>query len=297
MTDQMPSSKNWDFLKIFNYLGSALIFLGIVVFIGLNWSSLNDFAKIFSTLGTAIAAYLMGVLLRMTQKYDVASSSFFLISGLVLPIGLYVTLHIMGYVTQIDKVNIFVSAFCFTVFFLTQLMFHRTVLVLFSVIFATFLFLSVTSYLIHQSNILFQNMMEYQLITIGLGYIFLGRYIDLQKRYSLVGPLYFFGAFFVLFASYSLSGFFFFDKVIWFWKIITAILIFSAFIFSVLLHSKSFLYLGAIFLVIYVTDMSSRFAILFGDVGWPLILIFLGFLLMVVGYLVVNLHKKIASKL
>src|SRR5690349_10301412 len=82
--------KNNAILKIFNYVGGALIFMGICYFIGSNWHNLNNFLKVFVTLGTAIAAFVVGILLQHANKYT-TSTAFYLISGLLLPFGLFIT--------------------------------------------------------------------------------------------------------------------------------------------------------------------------------------------------------------
>ena len=76
------------------------------------------------------------------------------------------------------------------------------------------------------------------------------------------------------------------------WEIITPLLIILAFILSIPLKSKSFLYLGAIFLLLYICDSATRFIPIFGHMGWSLVLIVLGLLLMMIGYAVIYLHQK-----
>lgn len=295
MSDNKTSSTHINILKIFNYLGGSLIFFGIVFFIGMNWLSLNNFTKIFATLGSAIAAYLVGVLLQL-RKNEVASSAFFLISALVLPVGLFVTLYIYGQVNDFTKTSLIVSSTCLAAFLLSYLFSARTVFLLFIVIFGSNFYFSLIDFIMQHNVVVFNNRYNYEFIILGLCYILFGRYLEFDKHAVLTGPLYFFGALYILSASYYLSGTFITHSAISNWKIITALLIFLFFFLSVPLKSKSFLYLAAIFLVIYMVDMSYKFAEIFGAYGWPLILVFGGLLLMAVGYLVFNLQRKIRSK-
>lgn len=290
------SSKGMGILKIFNYLGGALIIFGIGFFISLNWSSLSDFVKIFSTLGAAIACYIVGILLHFDKRFDAAVSAFFMISGLVLPIGLIVTFHVFNPhpLINIEKVNLFIIGMCAAVFLLSHLCLPRTIFLFFSIYYLSLFHFVLIDFISKHTNYVFADLYSYECIVLGISYILLGRYLDLEKKFtSLVGPLYFIGCLFILASSYSLGGTFFWNSPITIWKSITGLLIFVAFFLSVPFKSKSFLYLGALFLIIYLSDISTRLAEIFGDLGWPLILISAGLLLMLVGYLVFNIHKRI----
>lgn len=285
---------NIDFLRVMNYIGGALIFFGIAFFISINWFSLNSFVKIFSTLGSAIAVYLIGLLLYLNKQYDAASATFFMIAGLILPIGLYVTFYVLNVShSNFFLVNLAVASICLAVFLISQLLLRKTVLLLFTIIFATAFFIAVTDYLVFQSGTYLNDFYEYRAMIIGLTYILLGRYLDYDKRYPLTGLLYFFGGLNILAASYCMGGFFMFSQGFTLWKVITAILIILTLSLSIILKSRALLYLGAIFLVIYIIDMSSRFVNIFGALGWPLVLVCIGFLLILVGYMVFSLQKRI----
>jgi hypothetical protein len=283
-------------IKIFNYIGSALIFFGIAYFISANWGLLNNFVKIFSTLGTAIAAFCIAALLHQTEKFRTAESAFFMLAGLVLPIGLYVTFDIAHLSFSQNIPEILISGICLTVFLISFYVLPGTIFLLFSIIFGSFLFANLVDYLSLQTDYILINLFEYEMIVLGLAYIFLGYYLNFDKRYPLTGPLYFFGSLLVLSSSYFLGSAFFFSNALVYWKVITAIFIMLAFLLAVPLKSKSFLYFGAIFLVIYVTDMSYKFAAVFGDLGWSLILVIIGLSFMIIGYLVFFIHRKMQKK-
>lgn len=291
-----PSPRGLTILKIFNYAGAALIFFGIAYFISVNWYSLNDFLKIFATLGSAIAAFIIGILLYIDRKHEEAGSAFFMIAGLLLPVGIFVTLNVLSVTWPAEETDLFVTTICLSFFLLAFIYWPRTILLLFCIIFAALFFLSMIDLLITTGGIYPDNLFNYELMIVGLSCILLGRYLDLQKTYPLTGILYFTGALLLLTTSYFLSGSIFFGENKQDWRELTALFIILAFIFSVPLRSKAFLYLGAIFLVIYVFDMSYQFARVFGNMGWPLVLIIAGLLLMFLGYLIYYVHRKIAGK-
>ena len=136
------------------------------------------------------------------------------------------------------------------------------------------------------------------MLTLGFSYLSLGYYLAWDKKFPLSGPLYFLGSLYVLVGSYGLGGLFNWrygnDNLIW--KTITAFLILATFLFSVPLHSKALLYVGAFFLVFYLTDISSSLIETYGSYRFPLLLIVLGLLLMCTGYVVFHVRKRISRK-
>ncbi|MDR3478318.1 MAG: DUF2157 domain-containing protein [Gammaproteobacteria bacterium] len=289
-TDEQP--KGNSILKIFNYIGATLIFLGISYFICDNWSSLNNFVKIFSTLGSAIAALLIGFLLSVDKKYGATGAGFFMIAGLILPIGLFITFDILKLHADLMTQNVWVASICLVVFLAGQILLPRTILLLFTILFASLFFVALTNATVQHSNIVSSNLFIYQCLTIGLSYLFLGRYLDYADN-PLVGTLYFFGCLFVLTSSFDLAGYLFLSEGSVAWKIVAVALLISSFLLAVPLRSKSLLYIGAIFLLVYVANLTTQFESLFGSIGWPIILIISGFLLMLLGYLIYFIHQRI----
>jgi len=279
-------------LKIFNYLGGTFIFLGISYFVIDNWDLLNNFTRIFVTLGSGVAAFVIGMLLHAGKKHDAASAAFFMLAGLLLPIGMHVTFEVLNSSWNVDIRNLFVSAVCFGIFLAALLFSPRTIFLFFTIIFASLLYLSINNFLL-SDIILSPYFAQYQIMALGFSYILLGYYLDETNFQSLTGPLYFFGCLFALSTSFCLGSVSLIGYAIRQWEIITPILILLAFVLSVPLRSKSFLYLGVIFLLLYISDIAFRFIDLFGESGWSLILVTAGILLMIIGYLVIFLHKKI----
>jgi hypothetical protein len=287
---------NLSLSKIFTYIGAALIFFGIAFFINLNWSVLNNVTKIIVTLGVAIAAYLVGLLLHFNNKEDLAASGFFFICALVLPAGFYVTANILGYNVNTVEAFLIINAVCLLIFVFSFFYLSRFIFLLFMIIYATLLFFNFIELISDRAIITFADVYEYAFIVTGLSYILLGRYLNTKEIPVLVGPLYFFGSVFLLGSAYCLAGFNFFSLTDTTWKVITGILIFLTLVLSVPLKSKAFLYVGAFFLAIYIIDISSTLADIFGGRGWPLVLVVVGFLFILAGYFIVRIRQKIVSK-
>jgi uncharacterized membrane protein len=289
----VPSEKGHTILKIFNYIGGALIFFGVAYFIGSNWYQLSNFIKVFVTLGVAIATFIVGICLQFANKEN-ASNAFYLIAGLILPFGLFITYKVYHLAIPLYSVDLVIASICFIVFLISQLRSPRTIFQIFCILFGTFLYFSIIEFLLYGKPVHIGDLNEYELIVLGTSFILLGHYLSFSSS-VLSGPLYFLGTLIVLTSVYCL-GTYNDPHFIFHWRLIALLCIILAFVLAVPLQSKSFLYVGSLFLVIYIVDMSMRFADVFGDAGWSLILVIAGLLFIVIGYIVFSLHKKMSKK-
>ena len=55
--------------QVMYYIGATIVFLGICVLVFQNWENFNSATKIVVTLGSAIAAYLVGVVLLKYEEF------------------------------------------------------------------------------------------------------------------------------------------------------------------------------------------------------------------------------------
>ena len=293
--NQSQNKVSKNLLIIFNIIGGTFVFFGITYFICLNWSQLNSFLKISTTLGSGIIAYLIGCFLSANKKYRVASNTFFILSSLLLPSGMLITNNIYQWITNQNILHVIITATIFIIFLTHYILSPRTIFLLLSIIFASFLYFNLMDLILNQSLYIYNNMYPYEVMTLGFAYLLLGRHLDLDKKNMLTGQLYFFGGLFVLLSSFCL-GSYLMDVELNSWKIITAALIILFFYLSIPFKSKSLLSLAAVFLIIYIIDMSLKFADLLGKIGWPLTLISLGLFLIVIGYVFRYLHQLITKK-
>ena len=79
--------------RLFAYLGGIFVFAGLCIYIGMQWSSLNPYARIVITLGTGLAAYVLGVLCLRGERYQRVATPLLLIAGLFQPAGMMVTIN------------------------------------------------------------------------------------------------------------------------------------------------------------------------------------------------------------
>lgn len=285
-------SQTHKIAKILNYIGGTLIFFGVCYLIFNNWNILATLSRILLTLGLACWSLLLGVSLQKNENNLAASAVFFTLGALLLPLGLSVTLNSLNLYLSYDIKNIFITCICSLVFLILYWRYPREILLLFCVLFPSLFFIAITNF-INNGFLVFPNgdLLDYQVLVLGISYLLLG-YGASFRNSALTGPLYFFGDLMILGASFNLAGLLLADKIIFVWVVISSLLLFANFILAIQLHSKALLYLSAIFLIIYITNLTRQFAYLFGNLGWPIILIGAGVLLMLLGYILVRLQRK-----
>ena len=129
------------------------------------------------TLGSALAAFYVGVLFSRYEKLDTVAQSFYFISGLVAPIGLNVTFDIAGWTVTGAGTQSFIAAILFTMYLTSYIFLRKIVFMIFSISFGTWLFFSFSTYLIDGNPALDTwRVAGYRCLIAALTYIFLGYY-------------------------------------------------------------------------------------------------------------------------
>ena len=108
------------------------------------------------TLGVGIAAYIVAVMFSRYENFQNAGMAFFLISGLVMPLGLFITANKMSFDISSPAVQAVVYLICFVLFLGSFFIFRRIIFTLFAIIFGTCLF-SAIIYWIVGNNFSYQN--------------------------------------------------------------------------------------------------------------------------------------------
>jgi hypothetical protein len=94
--DRVPT-KEHSIAGILSFIGGVVVFIGIVILLAQNWSTLSFATQALATLGTGAAAYFVGLLLGRDQRTETVGSALCLMSALVLPLGLFVVFHHAGF--------------------------------------------------------------------------------------------------------------------------------------------------------------------------------------------------------
>jgi hypothetical protein len=277
---------------ILYYIGGAIVFFGVAIFVTQNWNSLNTATRIISTLGSAVAAYLTAIFLSTRKKTEDAGLAFHLIAALLMPIGLYITFHEAGFNVVGNGMQSLISAILFAVYLSSFFIQRKTIFIFFSIIFGTWLFFSFTSYMVDSNPIWNSDFLYYRVLVAGLTYMILGYYFSQGDKKSLSGFLYGFGIFGFLGAALALGGWQPEQKI--FWEIVFPGIVFVALFLSIYLKSNSFLTFGTIYLMAYIIKITAEY--FSGSLGWPLSLVLIGLLLIASGYLFIYIRGKYMLK-
>lgn len=282
------SGKESRIAEILYYIGGTIVLLGIGVFIVQHWSTLSSATKILVTLGSGLAAYVVGVLFHTSQKLEKVSQAFFLISGCLTPTGLSVTFDIWGINVGTPGMQSIISAILLLTYLSSTLLFRKNVFLVFSIIFGTWFFFSISRFLIGTQAFGSEKLYEYLSLATGLSYMILGFAFSKDEKKVLTGPLNAFGVLIFLGAAMELGGWT--PKQNVFWELIFPGLVFGVILLSVTLKSKAFLTFGTLFLMAYIVKLTAEY---FKDsIGWSLSLVIAGLAMIAIGYGSLALNKR-----
>jgi hypothetical protein len=276
--------------KILNYIGGTLIFFGICYWLSYNWYFLTAVGRIIFTLGMACWVLSMAVSLTKQTNHPTSSGALFMLGGLLLPVGISVTLNALGLDGNLDIVKIIVPAICFITFLVLELRYQREILLLFCVIFGSSFFLAGIHFL-NNNGVWFpiDNIICYEMLVLGIAYLLLGYGISFTNN-GLSGLLCFLGDLLILLASFYMAGLFMGSSANELWEVLAPLILLASFLLYVPIKNKALLSLSVVFLIIYITRLTYKFSYLFGSLGWPIILIVLGILLMLTAFILVSIQ-------
>ncbi|OGD60847.1 hypothetical protein A2807_02530 [Candidatus Berkelbacteria bacterium RIFCSPHIGHO2_01_FULL_50_36] len=274
---------------ILYYIGGGVVFIGIAILVGQNWESLSGATKLLATLGAGVVAYIVGLLLGRNEHTEMAGSAFYFISALTLPLGLYVMFNGMGFDIESYPMQTLISAILLGVFLSSYFLLKKTLFLIFSILYATWLFYALIGYIVGSNPILETwQILQYETLFVGLAYILLGYSFSQGDKAPLSGFLYGFGILGFLGAAMALGGFYPNHSIVW--ELIFPVLVFATIFLSVKLKSRSFLVFGSIFLMGYILKITAEY---FSEgLGWPLALVIAGLLLIAVAYASVYVKKR-----
>jgi hypothetical protein len=271
------------------YIGGGVVFLGLVFLIAQEWQHFGMTMKIFVTLGAGIAAFIVGVLFSHQKRLGAAGPAFFLISAMLLPVGLLVTYDETGINVDQLSVQLQIASILFAVYLGAYSVIRKNVLITFTFIFGSWLFFAVTDYMVMGAPMIDNwSFINYRILFAGLAYMLLGYSFVGSEREVLTGWLYTFGVIGFLGAGFALGEWKPNQSV--FWEAVYPGLVFGIIFISTHIKSRIFLIFGSLALGAYLTKITAEY---FSDsLGWAFSLVIIGFLLMGVAYLAVRVNRR-----
>ncbi len=274
---------------VLSTIGALIVVIGIVALAVQFWGGFNNVTKIGITLGVSALMFISALLVSYGREQNILSEVLYLISALLLPVGLFVSADILSVVVNGAALQSVIAFICFVIFGILFLFTRRIVATIFTTAFATWLYFAFLVWLVGPSP-LFSGRIFFSLITLimGLAYLSIGYFLKKSegKLQSLSGAFLTLGTIAFLGGGIAVGG-------------VTGDSIFVFLVAGIIytstwLGSRPMLVFGSLFLMGYIMKLTSVYFV--DSVGWPLALVVAGFALIGVGYIGVYLNKRIKDR-
>ncbi len=286
---QEGSGSHFSVAKMLYVLGATIVAVGVLFFVSQIWEDIGSVGRIAVTLGLGLLLTGVGSMLLKSKPGDSIGSVFHCIGGVLIPGGAMVTLSELS----VESASLWPVAITFGVIFAFYLVLnsvHKTpVLTFFSIANGTAFTYLVVESIIEGPAYTHEDLYAYLTMAIGGSYLLLAHEFRKGWNSRLVGPLHFFGSTGILGAAYSQI----FDSIPW--QMFYVFVVIGGLLLAVHKKSRSILVMSTLFLIGYVTYITSEY---FADsIGWPISLVLLGFIFIGLGYASITINKKyIAGK-
>jgi len=236
----------------------------------------------------------MGIVFLQQEHTKKLSTPFLFLATILLPSGLFITFYEAGYQPDSAATNSLISGILCATYLSSYFLLRRNFFLLFGIIFGAWLFFDFTSFIINTNNVVLWGwrFYAYRFLVAGLSFVLLGHAFRQQKGVrDLTGFLYCVGLLAALGAALSLGGWEPNQSLIW--ELLFPGIVFAVVFLGVAFKSKSFLIVGALYVVAYIAKITAEYFT--EGLGWPLSLVLIGFVLIAVGYYTYHLNKKYLS--
>jgi hypothetical protein len=278
------------FGAVLRYLGAGVIALGVITLVLWGGSELDSFSRILVALGCGLLAFIGGVIADRTAQESAVDGPLFLISGLVVPVGLCLFFSDLGYGSTDLSAHVSASIGSALLFGSGFLFLRKSVLLLFAALSAGWLFFSLTGQLADSIGYPFDRAIGYCSVAVGLAYCALGFALVKTQHSSLTGAFNALGATLVLGAALLLGGWPPNESALW--ELAFPFIAFAFIYFGTKTRTRGFLTGGVLFLMAYIVKMSAEY---FGEgLGWPFAIVIAGLLILVVGTLTLRAAGRLA---
>ena len=276
-----------DVTKILYGGGGRVVLVGLAFLIYQMWDSFGPWAQVVVSLGGSLALYVMAVLLQFDRQVTTLSAVLFVISALLMPFGIFITLHHFAPGDNLWLGQLLMSGLPAAVFFSTHRFFRHNAIYFVSLLLATWAFFSLIGLLLDATTVASAVLAEiwaYVTLFTGFSYVFISRSFRGSAQASLMGILYLLGGSTGLGAGIALTAL---QDV---WLVLYFLLVLGSMYAGIFLPSRTLLLLGAVGLIVHLTRISLEY---FADsLGWPFALIISGFIIIGVGYGTLVLNNR-----
>lgn len=271
--------------KILYVIGAVIVVVGIITLISQIWGSLGSLLRVLITLGLGLMLTGTGSVFLKKKPEDSIGLVFQAIGGTLIPGGALVTLHELG--SGIDTAwPIAITFGGVTAFYILLTIAHKnSLLTFFSIANGTAFLYLLTAAILNSPFYKEGDVYAYLTMAIGISYLLLAYSFGKTGLSQMLSrALYFFGTAGFLGASFSRV----FDSGMW--QLFYFVILVGSILTAVYLKNRTVLILTMLFLVAHVSYITGKYFA--NSIGWPLVLVLLGFIFIGLGFATVRVNKK-----
>ncbi|MFH1170645.1 MAG: hypothetical protein V1704_03755 [Candidatus Vogelbacteria bacterium] len=287
----VEKGRTFNLTKLFYILGGVVALIGIIFFTAQIWDDLGAGGRIFVTLILGLILAGIGSFFLRTKPASHLGEVWHGLAGFLIPGGALVTFHeIVGldYLTSLWPVTI-IFGIIFLFYLLLNFYHRNVVLTFFTIANGTALFYLLIESIISGPLSRHFDVYAYLTMIVGLSYLLLAYAWRASWNKHLVSILNFLGSVGFLGAA--------FNRVIegaGFWEFLFFALAGGGMALAVfVIRSRLVLLISTLFLVVHFIYITKEY---FADsIGWPILLVILGFIFIGLGYFSISLGRKYIS--
>ena len=269
------SQKSGPLARALAWLGGTFVLAGLVVFVGTYWQGMNSAERIVVTLGSGVVCFVLSFLAHGWPKRDRLATPLFLLAAVLEPGGMVVAFDELGHGGSILDAEIVIGAVMLAQSVLYLVKTRRTVAVFAALGFGSLAAAAVFARMEIDGGVTG--------LVVGLA-VFLVTYAVDRSRHRVITPFWYcISAAAVLLATFELVQHRVFE--------IATLAVAAGFVYlSTRIKSRTLLATGCLGILVYVGYYTrEKFA---DSVGWPILLILLGILMMALGAVAVRIHRR-----
>lgn len=278
--NNLNKANNINKIKQFlSYLGVLLVLCGFGIMIPLEWQSMGVGLRLISTLGVGFTTLFMFIFSLYARPNSKLNTPLYIMAALFLTMGFFAAIYQWRVFVPNDyKINVVV----YGIMFIQQLLLFSVlrkkapaVIVFFIFFFAEMTVLNFLSQMGINKDYIFL-LMGFSLLCISV--------VLKNTRYEILSPLgNIMGSGFLLWSLFVVLDD---KKVSYFYFLVSAAMLY----YSVLIKSRGILILGILSFVLFMGYYTEKYFI--NSLGWPVVLIIIGILLIASSYIFVKINKR-----
>lgn len=279
-----PSHTKFSITKLLYILGGVITMLGIFFFVGQIWEDIGSFLRIAITLGLGVILAATGSFLLMSQPKQIVGAVFHILGGFLIPGGVIVTLTELFPPSTETWPLMVIFGGLFAMYLMLTSVHKHAALTFFSVANGTAFLVFIVTTILGDSVNKFDWVFTYLSMIIGVVYIMLGRQFTQTWNSKLTWMLYLCGVNAILIPAFTKA----IDSGAW--QFIMFALLGGGYALAMHLKSKILLGFSTFFLILHLGLITGEYFA--NSIGWPIALVILGFIVIGLGYLSVNISKR-----